>query len=428
MKVIGTIAFAVMAILASGAEAAPHQRDNNIARIPVVKYVNPDRSFADRVNATSKKWGTRFASSTAIPLTDFGSDEGYFGAITLGTPPQKFNVIMDTGSADLWVPASSCTSANCAQKNKFNPAKSSTFKNTKKPFSIQYGTGSVSGNIGSEMLGFGNFKLKQTFGTATTVSQDFQGSPFDGILGLAYNTISSEKALTPFENLVASKSLSQNILGVFLDHNGGKTSEMIFGGTDKTKYTGAITYFPVKTKLYWLINLKGITVGGKAIKVATSNAVIDTGTTLIITTVKDAAAIHKNIPGAQAQQGGTYSVPCNAKIPPIQLNFGGSKSFNINPNFMVLNAGGGACMSGIAGNDLGFPGGLWIVGDVFLKGVYSVFDLGNNRVGFANLRTTAGATAKNTTTPSMPPSATPTVMPGNSPSAAPQAMSSKVKY
>ncbi|GMR57373.1 hypothetical protein PMAYCL1PPCAC_27568, partial [Pristionchus mayeri] len=73
------------------------------------------------------------------------------GNITVGTPGQAFEVILDTGSANLWVPDSTCGTTvtdPCYKKHKISSSKSSTYIKNGKAFTISYGTGSAKGFLG----------------------------------------------------------------------------------------------------------------------------------------------------------------------------------------------------------------------------------------------------------------------------------------
>lgn len=84
-----------------------------------------------------------------IPQVNF-YDEEYLGQVSLGTPPQNFSAVFDTGSSNLWVPSVECTnytvSPACEWQAKYDPSKSRTFRNCSNPsygcdLFIPYGSG-----------------------------------------------------------------------------------------------------------------------------------------------------------------------------------------------------------------------------------------------------------------------------------------------
>ncbi|XP_026533979.1 chymosin-like [Notechis scutatus] len=85
------------------------------------------------------------------PLLNY-LDVQYYGKIYIGTPPQEFTVVFDTGSSNLWVPSIFCKSPACKNHQQFNPNLSSTFKKTKQSMAIWYGTGSMKGMLGYDTV------------------------------------------------------------------------------------------------------------------------------------------------------------------------------------------------------------------------------------------------------------------------------------
>jgi saccharopepsin len=320
----------------------------------------------------------------SVPLSNFMNAQ-YFSEITLGTPPQTFKVILDTGSSNLWVPGSSCISIACFLHTKYNSASSSTYKANGSEFSIQYGTGSMEGIVSQDTLTIGDLAIRgQDFAEATKEpGLTFAFGKFDGILGLAYNTISVNGIVPPFYNMIDQGLLDEPIFSFRIGSSEEDGGEAVFGGIDHTAYTGSIDYVPVRREAYWEVELEQVSFGDEVLELENTGAAIDTGTSLIALPTDVAEMLNTQI-GAKQSWNGQYTLDCSkvASLPDLSFYFNG-KAYPLKGTDYVLNIQG-TCISSFTGMDINLPGGsLWIIGDVFLRRYFTVYDLGRNAVGFA---------------------------------------------
>ncbi|KAG0047668.1 hypothetical protein BGZ83_007312 [Gryganskiella cystojenkinii] len=360
-----------------------------------------------------------------IPLVDYDFDREYYGTVLIGEPPQLFKIDFDTGSSQFVISAKDCQ--ECSGVTHYDPTISSTFRATKatssssssskrpagfpasivnpQPWHITYGDQSFAeGFLGQDQITLDGIQVKhQQLALVTNESTGFDDT-IDGIMGLAFGALSTSitATRTVFENMMAQKLVRQGIFSFYLGKsslNGG--GEVIFGGMDESRIElgHTLTYTPVTKPKYWQIGIQGVLVNGQAIHVNGGNdedtgkkaslaGIMDTGTTLLVLPTKWAKAIHHKIHGSE-ELGTSWTVPCNLsnkgnKNSMVELQIEG-KRFGIPFEDLVREETGeqpGRCYSGIQTSSANFM----IIGDVFIKNNYIVFDQEKKRIGIAPLK------------------------------------------
>ncbi|KAF8128311.1 aspartic peptidase domain-containing protein [Mycena galopus ATCC 62051] len=321
----------------------------------------------------------------------------------------------DTGSSDLWVADSNC--ANCDRTTPvFNSGASKTFEQVQtSPIPISYGSGNVAGILATESVSMGNFSItSQGFLSVETVSEDLLSGSVSGIMGLAFGAISSTGAIPFWNALITDNQLAAPEMAFWLTRFRGTNfkdeepgGSFTLGGTNASLFQGDIEFLPMagpSQPSFWLLGVSEINVQGQSLKLAATGnnalAAIDTGTTLIGGPSADVANLWAQIPGSALvgpSMPGFYEFPCSTTLN-ISMGFGGSV-WPISPDDMNVSPGtsGNMCLGGIfdlsQGSSIEANEGnpSWVVGDTFLKNVYSVFRQDPLSIGFAELSAFAGS-------------------------------------
>lgn len=361
--------------------------------VPLTHRPKTIAQIADVAAARAEFLLTDAASSADLSLQNL-QDSEYYGEISVGTPPQKFLVIFDTGSSNLWVPSAQCDKSkypSCGNHSLYDHTKSSDYVSNGEKFTLPYGSGVCSGFLSQDTLTWSNFTVPSVvFGE---VNQEpgavWSEVPFDGICGMGLPGIAMDKVETPFSYLMAAEKLASNTFSFYLSSLGAATSVLTLGGADPKYYEGEFTMLPTQKFLgnagYWLINGDDIKIGGESLGSCTGwlsgnkcKMVVDTGTSVLTGPTKKLAPILAKI--------GNVSSDCSNlnTLPNITFTFGG-KDFDLEPSFYVIRARDDAaspwqCQLGMQAMD---QLGLWILGDPFLRKYYSTYDPVNSKVGFA---------------------------------------------
>lgn len=322
------------------------------------------------------------SAENSTGINQDGKDYSYFAVAQVGSDKQEMWMLLDTGGSNTWIFSSQCTDEPCKQHRTFAESKSDTLNMSSVSWNVGYGTGTVSGVIGDDSLSIAGLDVTMPLGLAKEASDDFMSYPMDGILGLSRSNDTGYDSPTFMDVVEREGLLQSNIVGFSLSRgtDGGKDGSITFGGVDEDKLSGNITYTEtMPSTKRWSIPVEDVTVDGTACNFTDRSAIIDTGTSYIMMTPDDAKTFHSIIPGS-SKSGSKYTIPCDTDVE-IRVIFSGV-SYAISPSDYVGQKSGSDCASNIIAQK-SFGEHEWILGDVFLKNVYSVFDYDENKVGFA---------------------------------------------
>ncbi|KAK6015788.1 eukaryotic aspartyl protease [Ostertagia ostertagi] len=385
------------------------------------------------------------------------ADSEYLGDITIGTPGQPFlvsshsyefftaallwklllpkvsfnniflyQVVLDTGSANLWIPDVTCARSNkvcnqpkCAaglvckvfcpeqecckrgsSSNKKNACKGKKYFESEKStsyvklenrtqFSIAYGTGSARGFLGNDTVRFGAENESQlivpgaVFGQAEKIADFFADDPIDGILGLAFRGLAVKNVNPPFLRAV-DLGIVDPIFTVHLKRlgelaDGSYGGVYTYGGLDKENCDEVVVYEKLTKPLFWQFRLKGFTAGNVAIKTGWE-VISDTGTSFNGIPTPIADKIAKEFDAMYDSYYDIYVIDCNAQVS-LSLTIG-DHDYVIESENLITRVEN-ICMLTMFPMDSGGFGPQWILGDPFIRQYCNIHDAGNKRIGFA---------------------------------------------
>uniref|UniRef100_A0A8C0AGG8 Peptidase A1 domain-containing protein n=1 Tax=Bos mutus grunniens TaxID=30521 RepID=A0A8C0AGG8_BOSMU len=298
----------------------------------------------------------------------------YMGNITIGTPPQEFQVVFDTASSDLWVPSDFCTSPACCEYRYTIPRPSFTCPT----FRITYGSGRMKGVVVHDTVRvtIGNLvSTDQPFGLSVE-EYGFEGRIYDGVLGLNYPNISFSGAIPIFDKLKNQGAISEPVFAFYLSKDEREGSVVMFGGVDHRYYEGELNWVPLIQAGDWSVHMDRISIERKIIACSDGcKALVDTGTSDIVGPRRLVNNIHRLI--------GHY-VPCSEvnTLPSIVFTINGI-NYPVPGRAYILKDDRGRCYTTFQENRVSSSTETWYLGDVFLRLYFSVFDRGNDRIGLA---------------------------------------------
>ncbi|TYG43918.1 hypothetical protein ES288_D11G056700v1 [Gossypium darwinii] len=421
---VGTVVFFLLFLLSQSNPSTSPPRllppPHHGARPAMVLPLFPSSKNSSRTFLHSHRHLLRSDSHSSHPnarmrLYDDLLLNGYYTTrLWIGTPPQQFALIVDTGSTVTYVPCATCEQCGRHQDPKFQPDLSSTYQPVKCNldcncdsdrvqciYERQYAEmSSSSGVLGEDIISFGNqselVPQRAVFGCENEETGDLYSQHADGIMGLGRGDLSVVDQLV--EKGVISDSFSLCYGG--MDIGGGA---MVLGGISAPSDMVFSYADPVRSP-YYSIGLKEIHVAGKQLSLNPSvfdgkyGTVLDSGTTYAYLPepafLAFKEAILKELNGLKQIRGPdpNYSDICfstassdvselSKTFPTVEMVFGHQQKLLLSPEnylFRHSKVHGAYCL-GIFQNE---KDPTTLLGGIIVRNTLVTYDREHSKIGF----------------------------------------------
>jgi cathepsin D len=331
---------------------------------------------------------------------------------------QSLQTQIDSGSTTAAVVSSACTT--CAGVTPVYNAGQAT--DTHQTAMTTYGDmSSWTGEVYQDVASVGDTAaVTLAFAAISTNNNFFIGNDYQGILGLGPDGLLEPSTTSMVSGEIAAGMMPEMAVRMCSDHG-----DLWLGGHDASAATGAIAYAPMlpmtQQMPFYAVDVPSLAVGGTSAGTIGS-AIVDTGTsftllptaavTSIAGTINASSGFKSLFPNQTIADGGCVTnatataSQIDAMLPPLTIGLAGATATLPATHYMFDNGGGQWCLSVSSSDGIGFN----ILGDSTLSGFLTVFDLGQQRVGFAPVAG-CGSSAKTKVTATQPNPPAPAGMP-----------------
>mmetsp|Transcript_41663 Transcript_41663/g.107830 ORF Transcript_41663/g.107830 Transcript_41663/m.107830 type:complete len:407 (+) Transcript_41663:71-1291(+) len=335
---------------------------------------------------------------TPAPLAHKAAHKiAYFGTVSIGTPPQPFVVVFDTGSGNLVVPHQECSSDACTKHARFQQTASNSTLDVscagtapapgaaapQDEVTISYGTGEIWGRCLQDAICLGSICSRGSFIAATYESANpFSAFKFDGILGLGLSSMSQGNDFNLMELLVRERRIHQPLFSVFMSDDDDEGSDITFGEVKPERLASDLFWVDVaRDSGYWEVQMHDIALDNVPQGLCSECYVaVDTGTSELAGPSHIIEALARRL--HVLQDCSNYD-----SLPKLGFKIG-ERILNLEPrDYVYMDTRANRCQVSLMSLDVPPPKGpLFVLGIPFLTRFVTAYNAADRKVGFAVAR------------------------------------------